>query len=801
MAIPPLSRLHLVLAGSGRGAWWITVGAVAIFLLLVLMRYELRLVSRRAGFLLLATRLVAMLILVAALFEPIAERRFQETIRGRVLVGVDLSESMATADPVPGGRDARKSESDPIPTVTRRETARRLVEGEWFARIKAAHSAETLGFARETIEGSPEALYTAIRASEKATDPAALVTDWSGVLARALEAGKETAPVLGVVLLTDGRENASGDARHHAERLAARGIPIYSVMIGSALPPKDVAIAALNAPQSVLRGDVANVEVVVKADGVAGVEVPVTLTRSGAGPLTQMIKGPADGSRPVVTFRVPMQAVGTHDLSVSVGPVFGDARADNDRRMLAIQVADDKAKVLLIDGEARWEFRYLYNALKRDPRVTVDAVIFRQPKLGASVDTYKSVLPPLPRAGAADPLAAYDAIFIGDVGLEQMASEAWSRLEAFVSRRGGALIISPGPRASPAAILGLDAVRTLLPVMEPAPLSFDRAAPAADHPSLAAGVAVVPTAIAAHSWPMFALGADEALSRAIWTGLPRLPWVVAGRAKPAATTLATVEGADANVNAPVAVIAAQPFGLGKVLFVGTDATWRWRFRAGDTYHHRFWGQVVRWAASEKLSGDDRVRFGPDRPRAPEGEVVHLTARFTAAAPGTGSDRFVVARVYKARAGAANATATEGEALAVLPMQAVTGQPGTFTAGATLLPVGRYVARLDLPQGPGEPTVSPGAALPTATFEVTPRQTSELVELSATRDSLDRLAVATGGRVFTVSDADQLPGVLNARTVVKTRVEETTLWDQPWALLIFFGVVTFEWILRKRVGLP
>ncbi len=92
-------------------------------------------------------------------------------------------------------------------------------------------------------------------------------------------------------------------------------------------------------------------------------------------------------------------------------------------------------------------------------------------------------------------------------------------------------------------------------------------------------------------------------------------------------------------------------------------------------------------------------------------------------------------------------------------------------------------------------------LPTATFEVTPRQTSELVELAATRDSLDRLAVATGGRVFTVSDADQLPGVLNARTVVKTRVEETTLWDQPWALLFFLGVVTLEWILRKRVGLP
>ncbi len=634
----------------GSGALWIAVGAVALLLLLVLTRYELRLVSRRAGFLLLATRLVALLILVTALFEPIAERRFDETIRGRVLVGVDLSESMATADPSPGGDKERKSQSDPIPTVTRREVARRLLEGEWFTRIKAAHSAETLGFAQDTVDGSPETLFRAIRTPGKAADPRALVTDWSGVLARALEAANETAPVLGVVLLTDGRENASGDTRRHAERLAARGIPIYPVMIGSTVPPKDAAIVALKAPESVLRGDVANVEVVVKADGVAGLEIPVTLKRSGAAPLTQTIKGPADGSRPVVTFRVPMEAVGTHDLSVSVGPVFGDARADNDRRMLAIQVADDKAKVLLVDGEARWEFRYLYNALKRDPRVTVDAVVFRQPKLGASVDTYKTALPPPPRADAADTLATYDAIFVGDIGLESMGSDAWSRLEAFVARRGGTLVISPGPRTWPTAILGLETVRTLLPVIDPAPVSFDAAALAADHPSLAAGLAIVPTTIAAHSWPMFALGADPALSRAIWAGLPRLPWVVAGRPKPAATTLATVEGA--NTASPAAVIAAQPFGLGKVLFVGTDATWRWRFRAGDTYHHRFWGQVVRWAASEKLSGgDERVRFGPDRPRLPEGEIVHLTARFADSVAGIGSDRFVVARVFKAKAGA------------------------------------------------------------------------------------------------------------------------------------------------------
>src|SRR4051812_5172516 len=94
---------RLLLAGSGNGLLWLVVGLVALMLVLVLYGYERRLVSRRLGLGLLALRIVAAVALVLALFEPIAARTYRETVRGRVIVGVDLSESMATADP---GRSA-----------------------------------------------------------------------------------------------------------------------------------------------------------------------------------------------------------------------------------------------------------------------------------------------------------------------------------------------------------------------------------------------------------------------------------------------------------------------------------------------------------------------------------------------------------------------------------------------------------------------------------------------------------------------------------------------------------------------
>ena len=95
----------------------------------------------------------------------------------------------------------------------------------------------------------------------------------------------------------------------------------------------------------------------------------------------------------------------------------------------------------------------------------------------------------------------------------------------------------------------------------------------------------------------------------------------------------------------------------------------------------------------------------------------------------------------------------------------------------------------------------GQAVPEAAFNVTARDTSERVELAAARDPLDRLAAATNGRVFADHEAGQLPPLLHARTRTITRTVETRLWDQPAALLLFFAILTVEWLARKRVGLP
>jgi hypothetical protein len=101
----------------------------------------------------------------------------------------------------------------------------------------------------------------------------------------------------------------------------------------------------------------------------------------------------------------------------------------------------------------------------------------------------------------------------------------------------------------------------------------------------------------------------------------------------------------------------------------------------------------------------------------------------------------------------------------------------------------------LPSEPGD-TDNPQASLTVAL-----RDTSERIELTASRDALDQLAAATDGRVFTIENSKELPSLLRSKLRTNIKVEETRLWDHPVGLILFLSIVCFEWIIRKRVGLP
>ena len=241
----------ILLAGSGQGWLWLLAALAALVLLLVLYREERRLISRRLGLGLLGLRLLAAGVLVLALFEPIASRTWRENVRGRVLVAVDDSESMTTVDRNRPPEEGKTLAGGPA-GATRRTIARGLLDGPDapLAKLAADHDVRATLFARDASpEGPLGDLVEALRKPVRSDDPGRSSTDWSAPLGRALKLPDDV-PVVGVVLLTDGRQNAPGDFSPIVDRLAARGIPIYPVLVGSTVAPSDNAVAAVKAPET-----------------------------------------------------------------------------------------------------------------------------------------------------------------------------------------------------------------------------------------------------------------------------------------------------------------------------------------------------------------------------------------------------------------------------------------------------------------------------------------------------------------------------------------------------------------------
>lgn len=825
----------VTLAG-GQNTWlWCALASLAVILVIVLFRRERRLVPPRVGWLLLSLRVLAILVLVASLFEPVATITRGRALPGVVVVAADLSDSLAIIDP---GRpaaeraalsalitDRRESPAGTpgldVDTMTRRALMGRLLRGKVFERISQTRPIDVMGFAKDVTPASLDSLADQlVEQTPRGETPEFSVTDPAPVLeavARQLSttstSEEDAPPIEAVVLVTDGRFNGGRSLGPLAESLAARKVPVLGVLIGSTNPPKDAAIVNLQAPQSIALGDEALIAVDLKLDGLARTSLSVTLSRPGAEPMRQTITPVSDSERPRLVFRAPMETAGTQAIEITVQTPPGDILPSNNEATARVLVSDDKAKVLLVDGEARWEFRYLRNALSRDRHVELTSLLLKAPSAatsaeGVSLDVTR--WPEKPSSPATpDPLDDHDVIILGDVSAEQLPAAEWARLDNFVAQRGGTLVLLSGPRSWPRVADDLPTLRDLLPVSAPRPVDPGSFAPSpTSTPGLPPGGMIRPLASAAAdstAWPMLQLAGEASSSLTAWDELPGQPWVLLGTTKPAATALATL----ATLNPQAAggdpaqrsTMAAQPFGLGKVLWLGFEGTWRWRLRRGDALHHRFWGQVVRWGATDPRAGGNRLaRFGPEKTQIEENSSFPIQARFAEGLAQVNPGLLAAARIVKLGNGKDGKEGKDEETVSVVPLKPHPSRARVFEAIAPGLPVGRYAIRLDVPALADSLAAASVGELTPAPLVVTTPTTTERIELTASPDALRALAAATGGAVIRDFELERLPELLDFPPRVIASTREIVLWDHPLSLVLFFAILTAEWITRKLNGL-
>jgi uncharacterized membrane protein len=496
------------------------------------------------------------------------------------------------------------------------------------------------------------------------------------------------------------------------------------------------------------------------------VKTTVTISDNFGVSVKKDITIPAQGELEDSVLWSPRQ-VGAVNATVEIPVQPDEAIAENNQRSFQMAVRVEKLKVLVVDSLPRWEYRYLRNALARDPGVDLHCLLWH-PGLepGGGLD-YLAAFP-----GSKEALAPYDVVFLGDVGIGQGELKELDAelLKGLVEQQGSGLVFVPGRR-------GREATLTNSPLKDLFPVELDTAKPGGI--GLENESQLVLTSIGKRHW-LTRFDSDEERNDELWKQLPGFFWSAAvEKSRPGSEVLA-VHGALRNQWGHLPLLVTRPAGSGKVLFLGTDSAWRWRRGVEDKFHYRFWGQVVRWMAHQRhLSEKDGVRlsYSPETPAA--GDTVFLQSTVL------DQSGFPVDK------GPVTGTVTSpGGRTERLDFGQIEGGWGVFKSSFTAQEAGRYKIEVS-----SEPY---GRHLTTELLVSRPQIEKEGQPVNA--QILGEIAALTRGATFSMADLDKMVGQIALLPEPKPVEKRIRVWSDPaWGGAILL-LLTLYWVGRKWAGL-
>lgn len=800
--------------------WILPVAATLAILLLVRMLYlrDAEELPAATGWLLTALRSVVFLGLLVFYLEP-QWRTEREVIRNsRVLLAVDTSSSMGITD---AGTPAAQGSSRV------QQVARALAKGDFLQTLRKTHDVVVFRFDEDierivTLGKGDRGQGTADkgrRAGESKSfpgRPSPSRIDWDKALS---PTGKETrlgqalcqllseersAPVSGVVLFTDGGQNA-GVSPETAIALAQEArIPMFTVGVGSEQQPTNVRVYRLEALPRAYPGDPFSVSGLIQAQDpsgkLAGKSVAVELLqrdaeppgRPGTGTLveTQQVILGADGESVPVRFEITPTQTGRRVFVLRVVPPAGDRNPLDDSRESEVEVVARKDRVLLLAGGPTREYGFLRPLLFRDKSIILD-VLLQTAQPGISQEANK-ILDSFP--STREEMYAYDCVVGFDPNWKALNAEQIGLLESWVAEQAGGLIVIAGPVYLGESVNGwvsdpaMSKIRALYPVefhrrvgvgdtlmtasKEPWPLEFTREGLEAQY-----------------LW----LADSQTDSQQAWAGFSGVYGYYPVRGpKPAATVLARCSDRRVGVEGDGPVYLAEQFyGSGRVFYLGSGEMWRLR-RLDEGYFERLYTRLIRHVAQGRLlrqSSRGVLMVAQDQYQV--GATVQIRAQLTNAQLAPWIAPAVPLQVYPPTGRAQSVT-----------LRPDPSRPGTFAGQMTVLCEGDYRLELPVPESADE--------VLTRRIQVT---MPDLERQNPQRNSklLARLADGSHGKYYEDLDAaigpharDPLVQRLKDRTktVVFTSAPDP-LRQEMWLKWLMYGIAAMllaEWLIRRLAKL-
>lgn len=704
--------------------------------------------------LLLSLRTIAILMVVLLLFRPALTYHKDLQEKPGIVFLVDRSKSMSISDDASG--------------ASRFQLARQQVE-KWWQRLKDDFELVLVEFSEraQPLEGVQQLA---------AAKPDGAATSLSRALVMAVDKIPHRANGV-AILLSDGLHNS---ARNPLEVASKMGMPVHTVGVGASLRSnasyRDLQVTGIDCPDRLMLNNKARITGSIEGIGLGGHVTKVILEDEGQQiQEVELTLDDVEGSQKVDFDFVPT-VKGRHTYTVRVPAGTEEKVIENNKRSAVAMVIEPGIRVLYIEGTLRGEYGALVDRfLSKDPDLQFCALIQTRKNFflqRTNIPDFK--LETIPNN--AEMMNKFDVFIFGDLDASFVKPDQQGLIVKRVQEGGGLIMLggyhSLGPGGYDGTPIGnILPVRlggrnvgqvdeNFLPLLTPE---------ASVHPIFANINTFFPTK---NAEPKVA-------------GLPTLDGCTrVEAAKPDALVLAThpVAGND------MPVFAVHSVGKGHTAVFTGDTTRKWqqgpRALDRESPFLQFWGQTIRWLAgrSKQLENQASVTATADKGYYEPEEPVKIEAIVRDQKGEGANDAAVVADVAGPGGRADKVT--------------LTNQPGA---------PGHYAGSFE-PKAPGKYEVVVQAKVGDAhlktdkiTVEVG-RPNLEFEKLDLDEKMLQRIAADSGGRYVHISTADHLVDQLDKTQRKKRLYYEKRLYWPSGFWVIFVGVLTAEWVLRKRFQL-
>ena len=376
-------------------------------------------------------------ILIAAaiaitLHQPEWHETFQPETKPVVAVLHDVSGSMETRDVI--------NENDPAAEAqSRTESIAPMLSKEIWQPLAERMDTVIEGFA-STSDSPP--------------------TEGTDVNAALLNALEQHPRLTAVVIASDGDWNTGAAPSQAATRLRMRGIPVIAVPTGADTRLPDIAVVSFDVPTFAVAGKPLRIPFSVDSSLPREEVVSMIMTTSDGEEIMQEFTLPAMGRLQDAIFWRP-GSPGKVTLTLKVPKTGGEKNLENNEMTAELDIRLEQLRVLVIETFPRWEYRYLRNALERDPGVEVNTLLFH-PDL-AKTGAGRGYLREFPTD---EKLATYDVILLGDVGVDsgQLTADQCSSIVRMVRDQAAGLVFMPGLRGYMGSLLATELAQ-LMPIV------------------------------------------------------------------------------------------------------------------------------------------------------------------------------------------------------------------------------------------------------------------------------------------------------------------------------------------------